>query len=139
MLSKESLFYLYSFFFYFTDCLYFNNSATTHTDLILRAREMGIPVTTIHNTSIINAVGVCGLQLYNFGQTISIPFFTDTWRPDSFYDRIKENRTIGLHTLCLLGESTMRLRISSYILKIVYWTYFMNVCPLFYIRKRQWY
>ncbi|CAG8569472.1 1968_t:CDS:2 [Paraglomus brasilianum] len=76
--------------------------ATTHIDLVLRAREMGIPVTTIHNTSIINAVGVCGLQLYNFGQTISIPFFTDTWRPDSFYDRIKENRTIGLHTLCLL-------------------------------------
>jgi len=91
--------------------LYFNNSATTHIDLVLRAREMGIPVTTIHNTSIINAVGVCGLQLYNFGQTISIPFFTDTWRPDSFYDRIKENRTIGLHTLCLLGEST---RISDF-------------------------
>jgi len=23
-------------------------------------------------------------------------------RPDSFYDRIKENRDMGLHTLCLL-------------------------------------
>lgn len=29
-------------------------------------------------------------------------FFTDSWRPDSFYDRIKENRSIGLHTLVLV-------------------------------------
>jgi len=78
------------------------NSATTHTDLIIRARELSIPIQTIHNASIMNAVGACGLQLYNFGQTISIPFFTDNWRPDSFYDRIKENRNLGLHTLCLL-------------------------------------
>jgi hypothetical protein len=34
-----------------------------------------------------NAVGACGLQLYRFGEAISIVFFTDTWRPDSFYDR----------------------------------------------------
>ncbi|KAL0091018.1 diphthine synthase [Phycomyces blakesleeanus] len=76
--------------------------ATTHTDLVIRAREMNIPVQVIHNASIMNAVGACGLQLYNFGQTISIVFFTDTWRPDSFYDRIIENHNIGLHTLCLL-------------------------------------
>ncbi|PIA18179.1 diphthine synthase [Coemansia reversa NRRL 1564] len=76
--------------------------ATTHTDLIIRAREKGIPVKTIHNASIMNAVGATGLQLYNFGQTISIVFFTDDWRPDSFYERIKENSTLGLHTLCLL-------------------------------------
>lgn len=29
-------------------------------------------------------------------------FFTDTWKPASFYDRIRENRSIGLHTLILL-------------------------------------
>lgn len=29
-------------------------------------------------------------------------FFTDNWRPASFYDRIKENRGIGLHTLVLV-------------------------------------
>ena len=78
--------------------------ATTHTDLVIRARELDIPVQVIHNASIMNAIGACGLQLYNFGQTISIVFFTDTWRPDSFYDRIKENRALGLHTLCLLGK-----------------------------------
>ncbi|GAA5801245.1 diphthine synthase [Helicostylum pulchrum] len=76
--------------------------ATTHTDLVIRARELNIPVKVIHNASIMNAIGACGLQLYNFGQTISIVFFTETWRPDSFYDRVKENHQIGLHTLCLL-------------------------------------
>jgi len=29
-------------------------------------------------------------------------FFTDTWKPSSFYDRVAENRRIGLHTLILL-------------------------------------
>ncbi|KAJ3280501.1 diphthine synthase [Borealophlyctis nickersoniae] len=76
--------------------------ATTHTDLVMRAKELGIPVVPIHNASIMNAVGCCGLQLYNYGQTISIVFFTDNWRPDSFYDKIKQNRALGLHTLCLL-------------------------------------
>ena len=76
--------------------------ATTHTDIILRARALKIPTCVIHNASIINAVGACGLQLYNFGQTVSLVFFTDTWKPDSFYDRIKENVDLGLHTLVLL-------------------------------------
>ena len=77
-------------------------SATTHTDLVLRARELSIPVRNIPNASILNAVGVTGLQLYNFGQTVSMVFFTDNWRPASFYDRIKENVGLGLHTLVLL-------------------------------------
>lgn len=49
-----------------------------------------------------SAIGTTGLQLYNFGQTVSMVFFTETWKPSSFYDRIKENRQIGLHTLLLL-------------------------------------
>ena len=76
--------------------------ATTHTDLVIRARELGIQVETIHNASVMNAVGACGLQLYNFGQTVSLVFFTDSWKPDSFYPKIMENRKIGLHTLLLL-------------------------------------
>lgn len=76
--------------------------ATTHTDLIIRARELDIEVEVIHNASIMNAIGACGLQLYNFGQCVSLVFFTDTWKPASFYDRVKENRDIGLHTLMLL-------------------------------------
>ena len=76
--------------------------ATTHTDLVLRAKRAGIPVEIVHNASVMNAVGSCGLQLYNFGQTVSMVFFTDSWRPDSWYDKIWENRKIGLHTLVLL-------------------------------------
>ncbi|SRR6266446_565234 len=76
--------------------------ATTHTDILLRARALGIPTRVIHNASIMNAVGACGLQLYNFGQTVSLVFFTDTWRPDSFYDRVRENVDLGMHTLVLL-------------------------------------
>ncbi|KAK3323746.1 Diphthine synthase [Cercophora scortea] len=76
--------------------------ATTHTDLVLRARELGIPIRSVPNASIMSGIGAAGLQLYNYGQTVSMVFFTDNWRPASFYDRIKENRTIGLHTLVLL-------------------------------------
>ncbi|KAJ6631492.1 Diphthine synthase [Mycena sp. CBHHK59/15] len=76
--------------------------ATTHTDIILRARALHIPTYVIHNASIMNAVGAAGLQLYQFGQTVSLVFFTETWKPDSFYDRIKENADLGLHTLVLL-------------------------------------
>ncbi|KAK1674163.1 diphthine synthase [Colletotrichum godetiae] len=76
--------------------------ATTHTDLVLRARELEISVATVPNASIMSGIGATGLQLYNFGQTVSMVFFTDTWKPASFYDRIKENRDIGLHTLVLL-------------------------------------
>lgn len=31
-----------------------------------------------------------------------MPFFTDSWRPSSFYDKIAENAALGLHTLVLL-------------------------------------
>ncbi len=76
--------------------------ATTHTDLIIRARALNIVVEVIHNTSVMGAAASCGLQLYQYGYTVSIPLFEGTWRPDSFYDRIKYNRAGGMHTLCLL-------------------------------------
>lgn len=76
--------------------------ATTHSELILRANEKEIKYKIVHNASIMNAVGCCGLQLYRFGETVSIPLWTDEWQPDSFYDKIKSNRENGLHTLCLL-------------------------------------
>ncbi|KAL1534781.1 diphthine methyl ester synthase [Salvia divinorum] len=76
--------------------------ATTHSDLVVRAKKLGVDVKVVHNASVMNAIGVCGLQLYRYGETISIPFFTETWKPDSFYEKIKRNRELGLHTLCLL-------------------------------------
>ncbi|KAK8762359.1 hypothetical protein V5799_026374, partial [Amblyomma americanum] len=76
--------------------------ATTHSDLMLRAHEQGVQTSIIHNASILTAVGCCGLQLYSFGETVSIVMWTDTWRPHSYYDKIAANRQRGLHTLCLL-------------------------------------
>ena len=48
--------------------------ATTHTDLQLRARSLGIEVRVVHNASILTAVGVCGLQLYRYGE-VPVPAF----------------------------------------------------------------
>jgi len=76
--------------------------ATTHNDLTLRARELGIETRVFHNASIINAVGAAGLSLYNYGQTVSIPLWTDNWKPVSFVSRIQGNRKLGAHTLALL-------------------------------------
>jgi diphthine synthase len=82
--------------------------ATTHTDLMMRARAKGVEVAVVHNASIMNAVGCCGLQLYNFGQAVSICFWRDgdtpaeQWQPDSWYDKVAVNRAAGLHTLLLL-------------------------------------
>lgn len=79
-----------------------NPSATTHTDLVLRARELGIQTNVVPNASIMSGIGCTGLQLYNFGQTVSMVFFTENWKPSSFYDKVRENAQIGLHTLVLL-------------------------------------
>ncbi len=76
--------------------------ATTHTDLVIRAREQNIQVSVVHNTSILNAIGCTGLMLYNFGSVVSVPFFKDNWKPASWYDKVQENRKRGLHTLLLL-------------------------------------
>jgi diphthine synthase len=62
--------------------------ATTHSDLFLRAVKLGMRVEVIHNASIVNAVGCSGMQVYRFGEIVSIPFFTPTWRPYSFYSKI---------------------------------------------------
>lgn len=80
--------------------------ATTHTDLVVRARELGVKVEIVHNVTIMSAVACCGLQLYRFGQTVSVPFFGENWKPMSFYTKMAENYKIGLQTLCLLDIKT---------------------------------
>jgi diphthine synthase len=62
-----------------------------------------VEVRVVHNASIMNAAAACGLQLYLFGHTVSMVFFDENWRPDSWYEKIAANRKMGLHTLCLLG------------------------------------
>ncbi|MBN1386646.1 diphthine synthase [Candidatus Woesearchaeota archaeon] len=77
-------------------------SATTHIDLIMRARKKGVEVKVIHNASVLNAVGATGLQLYKFGRTTSIPFPDDNPDAEAYYDIVKANQSIDAHTLILL-------------------------------------
>jgi len=75
-------------------------SATTHIDLMLRAKELGIKVKIINNASILTAIGITGLQLYKFGQVTSIPFNNKEIKTP--IEVLKKNQKIGLHTLFLL-------------------------------------
>ena len=74
--------------------------ATTHIDLFLRAKKEGIKCNVIHNASILSAVGIIGLQVYKFGKTTSIPFENEN--VETPYNVLKDNLSLGLHTLFLL-------------------------------------
>ena len=74
--------------------------ATTHVDLMLRAKKEGIKVEVVHNASIINAIGVTGLEVYKFGKVTSIPFENENVKAP--YEVLVGNLDKGLHTLFLL-------------------------------------
>ena len=76
--------------------------ATTHVDLILRARKLGVEVKVIHSSSVYSAIGETGLQLYKFGKTTTIAYPEGKYFPTSPYDVIEENMKAGLHAMCLL-------------------------------------
>ena len=99
--------------------------ATTHADIILRAIEKGISYRVIHNASIMNAVASTGLQLYNFGDTVSICFWKENWKPTSFVDKIIKNLKNGLHVLCLLD---IRVSLSWYFNHVV--DIFVDMCQI---------
>tara|TARA_Y100000310_G_scaffold345750_1_gene469245 strand:+ start:1804 stop:2526 length:723 start_codon:yes stop_codon:yes gene_type:complete len=74
--------------------------ATTHISLFKEAKQMGIDVEIVNNASILNAVGVVGLELYKYGKVASIPFgHADVKVP---IDVLKMNQANGLHSLFLL-------------------------------------
>jgi len=77
--------------------------ATTHLDLRIRAEKQGIKTRLIHGASIVSAVvGLCGLQNYKFGRSVTIPFSEGGFASETPYRVILENRVMGLHTLCFL-------------------------------------
>ncbi|MCH8004243.1 MAG: diphthine synthase [Nanoarchaeota archaeon] len=75
-------------------------SATTHMDLFLRAKKLGIKTKIVHNASVLTAIGITGLQLYKFGKTTSIPFENEN--VETPYDVLKLNQENNLHTLFIL-------------------------------------
>jgi diphthine synthase len=74
--------------------------ATTHIDLMLRAKQAGIKIEVIHNASIVSAIGITGLEVYKFGKVTSIPF--DNKNVKAPYEVYQMNSKNGLHTLFLL-------------------------------------
>ena len=85
--------------------------ATTHVDLRIQAREMGIPVRIFHGVSIFGACPTSlGLQPYKFGRTVTLPFLEQGYLPKSPYDNIKQNKDRGLHTMILLDIRADELR-----------------------------
>lgn len=78
-------------------------TATTHTDLVVRARAAGIPVHVVHAPSIYSAApGLLGLQHYKFGRTTTLVRPEQGWSPTSPFEAIAANHGAGLHTLVLL-------------------------------------
>ena len=74
--------------------------ATTHIDIMERAKEAKVKINIVHNASILTAVGETGLELYKFGKTTSIPFEnSNVVSPVKVFE---VNHKIGLHTLFLL-------------------------------------
>ncbi|MBW2965594.1 diphthine synthase, partial [Candidatus Woesearchaeota archaeon] len=74
--------------------------ATTHTDLLLRAKKQNIKTKVINNASIISSIGITGLEVYKFGKTTSIPF--DNKNIKAPFNVLQNNLKNNLHTLLLL-------------------------------------
>ncbi len=75
--------------------------ATTHMDLVIRAKERSIGVKVIHNASSITAIiSETGLHIYKLGSIATI--VNDKGSSKSVYRTIYNNLARGLHTLLLL-------------------------------------
>jgi diphthine synthase len=77
-------------------------TATTHITLIQEALASGVKYRVIENASILDAVAETGLQLYKFGKITSMPYWKQSYEPDSFMEVVKENQSIKAHTLILV-------------------------------------
>lgn len=77
--------------------------ATTHSIVLNEARSQRIKAEVIHAPSVFSiAIGESGLDVYKFGPTATIPFWSEKYKPKSFADSISKNLQNGQHTLVLL-------------------------------------
>lgn len=77
--------------------------ATTHHIIAEAARKAGTETHIIHSSSIFTAgIGESGLDIYRFGPTTTVPFWSSKYKPVSFIDVIKKNLENNQHTLVLL-------------------------------------
>lgn len=84
--------------------LVFGNAltATTHVQLLLDAKQHGIPYRIVQGISIQNHLPETGLDAYKFGRIITIVKPHENFAPESFFEQIEQNQNAGLHSLCLL-------------------------------------
>jgi len=73
--------------------------ATTHVDIMMRAKGAGVKVNIVHGASVLTAVGVIGLELYKYGKAVSIPFHNENVTTP--VEGFKKNYSNDLHTLFL--------------------------------------
>lgn len=85
--------------------------ATTHHIVLETAAEMDIDYRVYHAPSVFTAaIGESGLDIYKFGPTTTIPFWSAKYKPVSFIDVIKKNHDNGQHTLVLLDVDPVAKR-----------------------------
>jgi diphthine synthase len=78
-------------------------TATTHVTLLMEARQKGVKIAVIHNSSIYSAAPArAGLQIYRFGRTASLVNPRPNYKPTSSLDVIRENQARNAHSLVLL-------------------------------------
>jgi len=94
-------------------------TATTHISLIQEAKKNKIKFMVIYGGSVFDAIAETGLQIYKFGKITSMPKWTESYKPMSFIDIVKENKSINAHTLILIDiglefkEAMNQLKISA--------------------------
>ena len=71
------------------------------------AKEKGIKVNVVNNASVMNAIGIIGLELYKFGRVVSIPFHNENVKAP--VKALKDNQSINLHTLFLLDLDLLQV------------------------------
>lgn len=78
-------------------------AATTHVALRIEAVRRGIPVRVLFAPSITHtAFSEAGLQHYQAGRVVTLPYPEKGFEPTSPLEKLAENRRAGLHTLLLL-------------------------------------
>ncbi len=77
-------------------------SATTHIQLLLDAKKLGVKTIALPGISIFDFVGSTGLDQYRFGRACTIVAPKENYAPESFYDIIESNFNAEMHSFCLL-------------------------------------
>ena len=88
--------------------------ATTHVDLLLRAKEAGLDTEVVPGISATTlAITLSGLQSYRFGRQVTLPFPYGDYLPVSPLKYILDNKSRNLHTLVLLDLDPTGLGVAT--------------------------